>query len=79
VLVRALKPSKKFSLGSSGHSHAEKSSAANVGIHGGKKLLPRMGLSGAGTSSKALDLFRSGSSASEHAATAPACHRKHPR
>jgi hypothetical protein len=78
ALARALKPSKKFSSGSSGLSLAEKASAAHVWIRGGKKSLPRLGVSGAGMSSKALDLFGSGSSASKDEAAVPAPRRKRP-
>jgi hypothetical protein len=79
TLARAPKLSKNFSSGSLVLSLAEKSSAANVGIRGRKKSLPQTGVSGMGTSSKALDLFGSGSSASEDEAIAPVPHRKHPQ
>jgi hypothetical protein len=72
VLTRALKPSKKFSSGSSGLSLAKKASVANVRMHGGKKSLPWMSVSGAGTTSKVLDLFGYASSTSEDEAAAPA-------
>jgi hypothetical protein len=40
ALVKALKPSKKFILGSSGLSLAKKASTAKDGIHGGKRPCP---------------------------------------
>jgi hypothetical protein len=79
ALAKALKSSKKFSSWSSGLSLAEKASAANIGTHRGKKLLPHTGVSDAGMTSKALDLFRSASSASKDEATAPAPRQKCPR
>jgi hypothetical protein len=42
ALAKALKPSKKFSLGSSGLSLTNKASAAKGGIHRGKTSLPRI-------------------------------------
>jgi hypothetical protein len=79
VLAKALKPSKKFSSGSSDLSLAEKASIAHVGIHSGKRSSPQTGVSGVGTRSKALDMFGSGSSASKDEAAAPVPHRKRPQ
>jgi hypothetical protein len=71
VLAKALKPSKKFSLGSSGLSLAEKASTAKGGIHRGKTSLPRTSVGSMGMTPKALDLFGSVSSASEDEVVAP--------
>jgi hypothetical protein len=71
ALAKALKPSKKFSSGSSGLSLAEKASTAKGGIHMGKTSLPRTSVGSVGTTPKALDLFGSVSSASEDEAVAP--------
>jgi hypothetical protein len=81
ALTKALKPNKKLRSGSSGLSHTEKASAINVGSCGGKKSLPRTGVSGAGMTSKALDLFGPASSTSEDKAVMPvlAPHQKRPQ
>jgi hypothetical protein len=72
ALAKAVKPSKKFSSGSSGLSLAEKASTTKGGIHGGKMSLPRTSVSGTGTTPKVLDVFGSASSASKDEADAPA-------
>jgi hypothetical protein len=71
ALAKALKLKKKFSSGSSGLSLTEKASATHIGIREGKRSLPQTDVSGAGMSSKALDLFRSGSFAYKNEVVAP--------
>jgi hypothetical protein len=78
ALAKALKPSKKFSSGSSGLSPIEKAAATNVKAGRGKISSTSTGFGGADQALKALDLFDSGSSASHaEAATPLPCH-KHP-
>jgi hypothetical protein len=72
ALAKALKPSKKFSLGSSGLSLTEKASASKGGVHGGKTSLPNANVGGTVMTPKALDLFGFASSTSEGEAAAPA-------
>jgi hypothetical protein len=81
VQAKALKPSKKFSSGSSRLSLTEKASTTKVGIHGGKTSLPCNDVSGAGKAPKALDVFGSALSTSkdETIVPAPVTRRKRPR
>jgi hypothetical protein len=82
VLAKALKPSRKFSSGSSGFSPVEMASGTKVGVGREKTPLSHTGVSGVGKALKALDLFGSASCAFEDETVvpmpAPMPHQKHP-
>jgi hypothetical protein len=75
AMAKALKAIKNFITGSSGLSLMEKATTGKVKISGGKVPSTSTGVSGAGKAPKALDLFGSGSSASDDEAAASALTR----
>jgi hypothetical protein len=79
VLTKPLKPGKKFSSQSSGHSIIEKTSSANLKISRGKTFSTSTGWGGSGRAPAwTLDLFDSGWSTSGGEDAAPMPHRKRP-
>jgi hypothetical protein len=79
ALAKPLKPSKKFSSQSSGHSIIEKTSSANLKISRCKTFSTSTGWGGSGrASARTLDLFDSGLSASGGEDAAPMPRRKRP-
>jgi hypothetical protein len=80
ALAKPLKQSKKFVSHSLGLSTTKKTSSATVKIHGGKMSSTFAGRSGAAQAlTRALDLFDSGSSASDGETVNLVPPRKHPR